>query len=107
MGNLVIYSHKQPGIQIQLNQPFPTWLNLKITQADGAVTSDDKAHSNGAQSSTITVTPSQDTTYVCKVTDANTDATVDTTLTLNVFGKSVGVYHCTIQNFLLAQDVKN
>ena len=57
-------------------------------QESGSVTSDDDdaASAENILESTITVTPTEDTTYTCSITDPNGDAAVQKTVTLNVFG---------------------
>ena len=64
------------------------------TDSDGgAVTSSDGAYSESedSQESTITVTPDEDTTYTCVITDDNADESPSVSVTLNVFGKQIRV----------------
>ena len=54
----------------------------EVTSTDGSY-----GDADGTQESTITVTPSSDTTYTCSVT--NSDVAAEVTVVLNVFGKRV------------------
>lgn len=59
--------------------------------SSSAVTSTDGSYSDAddTQESTITVTPTSDTTYTCSVTDSNSDVAADNVVALNVFGRFI------------------